>query len=109
MMGHEIGGPGALRFVANADGTELRSIPERLESCWTWSPDGSRIVCSDYSGNNILVVDIATGEASRVAKGGAAISGSAGTCCSSRFRDRSSSPTPGSLPGPRPNVERRTA
>jgi len=33
MMGHEIGGPGALRFVANADGTELRSIPERLESC----------------------------------------------------------------------------
>ena len=27
MMGREVGGPGATRFVANADGTELRSIP----------------------------------------------------------------------------------
>ena len=74
MMGNEIGGPGAGRFMANVDGTELRSIPEGGSNpAGTWSPDGSRIVCSDYSGRNILVVDIATGEASRVAKGGAAI------------------------------------
>ena len=39
----------------------------------TWSPDGSRIVCSDYSGKRIVVVDIATGEASPVAKGSGAI------------------------------------
>ena len=48
------------------------------ELCWsspagTWSPDGGRIVCSDYSGKDILVVDIATGAASRVAKGNGAI------------------------------------
>jgi Tol biopolymer transport system component len=74
MMGNEIGGPGAGRFVANADGTELRSIPVGGSNpAGTWSPDGSKIVCSDYSGKNILVVDIATGETSRVAKGGAAI------------------------------------
>jgi Tol biopolymer transport system component len=74
MMGHEIGGPGAIRFVANADGTELRSIPEGGSNpAGTWSPDGSRIVCSDYSGTDILVVDVATGVASRVAAGSAAI------------------------------------
>jgi len=39
----------------------------------TWSPDGVRIVCSDYSGKNILVVNVATGAASRVAKGRHAI------------------------------------
>jgi hypothetical protein len=48
MMGREIGGPGALRFVANADGTELRPIPEGGSNpAGTSSPDGSRIVCSD--------------------------------------------------------------
>lgn len=74
MMGHEINGPGALRFVANVDGTGLRSIPEGGSNpAGTWSPDGKRIVCSDYSGKVILVVDIATGDASRVAKGTAAI------------------------------------
>jgi Tol biopolymer transport system component len=74
MMGHEIGGPGALRFVANADGTELRSIPEGGSNpTGTWSPDGTRIVCSDYSGKDILIVDVATGDASRVAAGSAAI------------------------------------
>lgn len=74
MMGNEIGGPGAIRFVANADGTELRSIPEGSSNpSGTWSPDGGQIVCSDYSGKDILVVDIATGDASRVAKGNGAI------------------------------------
>jgi Tol biopolymer transport system component len=74
MRGNEIGGPGAGRFVANADGTELRSIPEgRSNPAGTWSPDGGRIVCSDYGGKDILVVDIATGDASRVAEGNGAI------------------------------------
>jgi Tol biopolymer transport system component len=74
MMGNEINGPGATRFVANVDGTELRSIPEGSSNpAGTWSPDGGRIVCSDYARKNILVVDIATGSASRVAKGRAAV------------------------------------
>jgi hypothetical protein len=74
MMGSEIGGPGAIRFVANVDGTDLRHIPEgRSNPAGTWSPDGSRIVCSNYGGEHILVVDIATGEASRVADGSGAI------------------------------------
>jgi Tol biopolymer transport system component len=74
MMGNEIGGPGAARFVANADGTELRIIPEGSSNpAGTWSPDGTRIVCSDYSRKDILIVDVATGVASRVAAGSAAI------------------------------------
>ena len=74
MMGNEINGPGAIRFVANVDGTELRSIPEGSSNpAGTWSPDRGRIVCSDYARKNILVVDIATGSASRVAIGRAAI------------------------------------
>jgi hypothetical protein len=74
MMGNEIGGPGAARFVANVDGTERRHIPEGGSNPGgTWSPDGGRIVCSDYKRKNILVVDIATGVASRVAKGRGAI------------------------------------
>jgi Tol biopolymer transport system component len=74
MMGSEIGGPGALRFVANADGTELRHIPEGGSNpAGTWSPDGDRIVCTDYGRRHILVVDVATGKASRVAEGRAAI------------------------------------
>lgn len=74
MMGHEIGGPGALRFVANADGTDRRVIPGRSSNpAGTWSPDGGRIVCSDDGGKHIVVVDVATGVASRVARGKAAI------------------------------------
>jgi Tol biopolymer transport system component len=74
MMGHEIGGPGAIRFVANADGTDLRSIPGGSSNpAGTWSPEGRRIVCSDYDGKDILVVDIATEETSLVAKGNGAI------------------------------------
>jgi Tol biopolymer transport system component len=77
MMGHEIGGPGALRFVANADGTDRRVIPGRASNpAGTWSPDGRRIVCSgsdDASGGGVIVVDIATGRLSPVAKGNGAI------------------------------------
>ena len=72
MMGHEIDGPGGAVFVSNADGTELRHIPRGGSNpAGTWSPDGSRIVCS--KGNGIIVVDIATGDVSRVAEGSGAI------------------------------------
>jgi Tol biopolymer transport system component len=66
---------GPCRFVANADGTDRRVL---YGECWgsspagTWSPDGSRIVCSDDV-NGIVVVDVATGNASRVAEGRSAI------------------------------------
>jgi Tol biopolymer transport system component len=75
MMGSEIGGPGANRFVANADGTHLRYIPGRGSNpAGTWSPDGSRIVAAEFdNAGGIIVVDIATGTASRVADGGWAI------------------------------------
>jgi Tol biopolymer transport system component len=76
-MGHRIGGPGAIRFVANADGTDWQLIPgSGSNPSGTWSPDGTRIVCSGddgVSGGGIIVVDIATGKSSRVADGSGAI------------------------------------
>jgi Tol biopolymer transport system component len=66
---------GPCRLVANADGTERRIMHG---GCWgshpagTWSPDGSRIVCSNDAGS-IIVLDIATGDSSPVASGIAAI------------------------------------
>jgi Tol biopolymer transport system component len=77
MMGNELGGPGAARFVANTDGSELRSIPGRQSSpAGTWSPDGRLIVCSaadTKSGGGVIIVDIATGSVSPVAEGNGAI------------------------------------
>jgi Tol biopolymer transport system component len=68
---------GPCRFVANADGTERRLVPGyRSNPAGTWSPDGSRIVdlacrgveneknCSPPHG--VIVVDVATGHASRI-------------------------------------------
>jgi len=73
MTGHEINGPGAAVFVSNADGTQRRAIAGYgTNPAGTWSPDGSQIVCLSYGGR-ILVVDIASGDASRVAKGNEAI------------------------------------
>jgi Tol biopolymer transport system component len=62
------------RWVADADGTEPRSITGCYGStpAGTWSPDGSRIVCSD-GGGGIIVVDIATGVTTEVAEGFSAI------------------------------------
>jgi hypothetical protein len=65
------------RWVANADGTGRR----RLAACYdsipggTWSPDGGRITCNEsvpptYA--TILVVNVGTGDARRVARGVAA-------------------------------------
>jgi Tol biopolymer transport system component len=76
MLGNEPGGPGALRFVANVDGTDLRTIEGPAGSsnpAGTWSPDGTRIVCQAWSERRILVVDVATGNVTKVAEGDSAI------------------------------------
>jgi WD40 repeat protein len=74
MMGNEIDGPGAIRFVTRIDGTKKRSMGLGSSNpAGTWSPDGHRIACSNYPGKVVLVVDIDTGEASLVAKSSAAI------------------------------------
>jgi Tol biopolymer transport system component len=66
------GGP--LRFLANTDGTGRRVIPGWISNpAGTWSPDGSRIVCLSLGGDRIIVVDVATEEATHVAEGRGAI------------------------------------
>ena len=81
-LGHQIGGPGAAtvgpqRWVAGTDGTERRLLPDvygiscRSTPAGTWSPDGSRIVCSEAS--KVIVLDSATGAATPVATGRGAI------------------------------------
>ena len=69
-------GPGDVWiWVANADGTGLQWI---RNGCYdavpggTWSPDGSRVVCNESLPPTyavIMVVDVATGDARRVAIG----------------------------------------
>ena len=77
MLGHKINGPGAALFLADTDGSEPRHLGQlhsgncRSTPAGTWSPDGRRIVCAGDDG--VLVVDVATGDASRVAEGRAAI------------------------------------
>ena len=75
-MGHEVGGPGAVRFVVNVDGTDLRTIRGRHSNpAGVWSPDGSRIVAlrPDRSEGGIIVIDVVTGDAVEVAVGREAI------------------------------------
>lgn len=68
----EYGNVGGNRWVANADGTERRSLPGCvLTPGGTWSPDGSRIVCSAAA--DVIVVDIATGGSTRAGAAGEAI------------------------------------
>ena len=58
----------------NADGTERRTIRGYGSNpAGMWSPDGSRIVCLGTGHGGIIVVDIATGDASLVAEGTEAI------------------------------------
>ncbi|HZD17053.1 MAG TPA: hypothetical protein VE669_02815 [Actinomycetota bacterium] len=75
---------GPCRLVANADGTGRRVIPGWMGTpAGMWSPDGSRIVTMDVARayedlpptdeHFILVVDVATAEATIVANGRAAI------------------------------------
>jgi hypothetical protein len=66
------------RWVANADGTGRRALPGCYDSipAGAWSPDGSRIVCNEGvppTYRTIVVIDVATGDAWRVARGSAAI------------------------------------
>jgi Tol biopolymer transport system component len=71
--GHEVGGPGALRFVVKADGTDLRYIRGRSSNpAGLWSPDGSRIVAlkPDTRHGSIIVVDVVTRDALIVAAEG---------------------------------------
>jgi hypothetical protein len=81
---------GPCRILANADGTHRRVIPGWMAiPAGTWSPDGTRIVTMEFLGELapksrqltpadfyreiILVVDVVTGEATRVARGHGAI------------------------------------
>lgn len=76
MLGNEPGGPGAIRFVANADGTDLRALNGPVGSSnpgGTWSPDGTRLVCTKWGGEHIIVVDVATGDVAEIADGSSAI------------------------------------
>jgi Tol biopolymer transport system component len=73
MWGNRVDSPGGHRFLANADGTGLRTIEGGdSTTSGTWSPDGSRIVSSDWNGH-ILVVNVATRQVSTVADGVGAI------------------------------------
>jgi Tol biopolymer transport system component len=75
-MGCELGRGGcAVRFVANADGTDRLVLPWCMSNpAGTWSPDGTRIVCSDGSiRSGITVIDVATRKARSVAEGRDAI------------------------------------
>jgi Tol biopolymer transport system component len=64
---------GGKRWVANADGTERRRLPACLIGApsGTWSPEGSRIVCSAAA--DVIVVDVATGDFTRIGAVGGAI------------------------------------
>jgi hypothetical protein len=73
--GAGLGDPGP--FVANADGTGLRALYSCFDAipAGTWSPDGSRIACNEAlppTYKIVVVVDVATGDVWRVAKGRAA-------------------------------------
>jgi Tol biopolymer transport system component len=76
-LGSQVGGRGPQRWVANADGTERRLLPDvygipcRSNPAGTWSADGSQLVCAEAS--KVILVDIATGAAAPVAQGRGAI------------------------------------
>jgi Tol biopolymer transport system component len=57
--------------IANADGTNLRTLVSGLLSGPSWSPDGTRIAYTDANtnANRVLVVDVATGGTAFVAEG----------------------------------------
>jgi Tol biopolymer transport system component len=81
--GSQVVSPGPGHWVANTDGSERRSIPcQWLAPAGSWSPDGTRIACRGSADTwstdggvlgRITVVDVATGDAWRVADGASAI------------------------------------
>jgi Tol biopolymer transport system component len=74
MMGNEVDGPGAIRFVAHVDGTARRAFAVGGSNpAGTWSPDGRRLVCSDQSRSLVVVVDVAARSIRHVARGSSAI------------------------------------
>lgn len=69
-------GTGPVRWLANADGSDQRVIPgdESSEGGGAWSPDGSRIACSDGESGGIVLVDVADPQPSlAIAKGEGAV------------------------------------
>jgi Tol biopolymer transport system component len=57
-------------WLSDADGSDPRRLVEGTNISWPrWSPDGTRIAYEDDGG--VYVVDVGTGEASRVIDGGA--------------------------------------
>jgi Tol biopolymer transport system component len=65
---------GACRFIANADNTDKRVVRWCLSNpAGTWSPDSSRIVCTDPEDGFVYIISAETGSATRVAVGSAAI------------------------------------
>ena len=69
---------GPCRFVANVDGTDRRAIWGWMANpAGTWSPDSTRIVATEKLGPSapdiIVVVNVASGEATKVAKARMAI------------------------------------
>lgn len=75
--GEEIEHAGPGRFVSNLDGSGFRLLPGGMSNpAGTWSPDGTRIVCSGddgVSGGGVIVVNVATGNFTRVAEGRLAV------------------------------------
>ncbi|MET1012106.1 MAG: hypothetical protein ABWY83_06970 [Actinomycetota bacterium] len=75
--GEEITHAGPGRFVSRLDGTGFRLLPGGVSNpAGTWSPDGTRIVCSGEDGNSgggVIVVDVATGDFTRVGEGRLAV------------------------------------
>jgi Tol biopolymer transport system component len=75
--GEEVTHAGPGRFASKLDGTGFRLLPGGVSNpAGTWSPDGTRIVCSGedgVSGGGVIVVDVATGNFTRVAEGHFAI------------------------------------
>jgi Tol biopolymer transport system component len=75
--GEEIEHAGPGRFVSNLDGSGFGLLPGGVSNpAGTWSPDGTRIVCSGEDGNSgggVIVVNVATGTFNRVAEGRIAV------------------------------------
>lgn len=75
--GEEVTHAGPGRFVSHLDGTGFGLLPGGTSNpSGTWSPDGRRIVCSGVdgsSGGGVIVVDVATGDFTRVAEATTAI------------------------------------
>jgi Tol biopolymer transport system component len=75
--GEEVEHAGPGRFVSKLDGTGFGLLPGHVSNpAGTWSPDGTRIVCSGddgVSGSGVIVVDVATGNFTHVAEGRVAI------------------------------------